>query len=220
VRGLFIDYGLSKYPIALLDMKVAHESVLAGGEECIFITEHEAMYSAGKSSVPTDFLESHCYKTYYPRRGGRVTVHSEGQLVIYPIINLRKRAMNVSCYVRMLENWMIDALSLLNIEANLSEEGIGVWVDRSKVGFVGINVERGVASHGFCLNISNDLSLFNAIIPCGISKLSVTSVSEILGRDIQIPDIVPLFTETTPFIQPQTNLSWINRHPLKNNFIR
>ncbi|MDR1365271.1 MAG: lipoyl(octanoyl) transferase LipB [Holosporales bacterium] len=202
----FIDYGLSKYSIAMLDMQIAHDAVVNGGAELVFITEHEAMYSAGKSFAEEDFLEPPRHPVYYPNRGGRVTVHAEGQIVVYPIINLRKRNLNISNYVSMLERWMIDVLKMFHIDARASDRGIGVWIRDSKIGFVGVCVRNGVSSHGVCLNVSNDLSMFNSITPCGITGLSVTSVSEVTGgKTANVDDIKSAFIETVPAALHNTN---------------
>ncbi|MDR0942497.1 MAG: lipoyl(octanoyl) transferase LipB [Holosporales bacterium] len=196
----FIEYGLSKYPIALLDMEIACESIVHGGKECVFITEHEPLYSAGKSFENKDFLTKLNFPIYYPKRGGRVTVHSPGQIVLYPIINLRKRNLNVSEYVKILENWIIEVLATFQITSRLSDDGIGVWVNDAKIGFIGIRIEKGVSSHGLCLNVSNDLSMFKAIAPCGISGLRITSINnEVSKNKVTIARVAKAFIETSPF---------------------
>jgi len=188
-----------KYPISLIDMEIAHENVLNGEEECIFITEHEGLYSAGKSSKEEDFLYKTDFPIYYPRRGGRVTVHSKGQIVVYPIINLRKRDINISDFIKKLEYWMIDVLNEFGIIGYLSEEGIGVWANGAKIGFVGIAIEKGVSTHGLCLNVSNDLDCFNSIVPCGLNNLDITSIEKITGREIIIETVADVFINKIKF---------------------
>ncbi len=178
----FIDLGVTKYPVALLEMDIAVENVLNGEDECIFFTQHEALYSAGKSFRHEEFLNAPSLPVYYPNRGGKITVHSPGQIVIYPIINLKKRNINIHEYVIMLENWMIDVLKEFGIAGQKSDKGIGVWIktpnhEDAKIGFIGIHVTHGVTSHGLCLNVSNDLSLFKSILPCGFNDLLITSFS-------------------------------------------
>ncbi|MBQ2174189.1 MAG: lipoyl(octanoyl) transferase LipB, partial [Alphaproteobacteria bacterium] len=155
-------------------------------DECIFFTEHEALYSAGKSFEKTDFLKTPQLPVYYPNRGGRVTVHSPGQVVIYPIINLKKRNLNIHEYVVILENWMIAVLKDFGISGQTSDKGVGVWVKDpqhgdAKIGFIGIHVTHGVTSHGLCFNVCNDLSLFNSILPCGLLNNSLITTSSKLG---------------------------------------
>lgn len=197
----FIKYeGLTNYSISLIDMEIAQENVLSGSEECVFVLEHEALYSAGKSFEIKDFLLISDIPIYYPKRGGRVTIHSPGQLVLYPIINLKNRDINVRSYVEILEKWIIDVLKKFDIEAYLSEDGIGVWTKGSKIGFVGIRIEKGVSSHGLCLNVSNDLDLFNAIIPCGINNAHITSMEKVLNKKIKVNDVAKKFIEMSPFL--------------------
>ena len=179
----FIDLGLTKYPIALIEMDIAVENVLKGEDECIFFTEHEALYSAGKSFLKEEFIKTPKLPIYYPNRGGRITVHSPGQVVIYPIINLKKRNLNIHDYVKILENWIIEVLSDFGISGKTSDKGVGVWIEEpqrgdAKIGFIGIHVTHGVTSHGICFNVSNDLSLFDSIVPCGLYQLSITSLSK------------------------------------------
>lgn len=195
----FINLGLTKYPIAMLEMGIVIENVKNGNEECILITEHEALYSAGKSYDSSDFITLPKYPVYFPQRGGRVTVHAPGQLVIYPIIDLKKRNLNVSSYIRLLEFWIIHALNKMNVKSILSNEGVGIWIEDSKVGFIGVRIEHGIAFHGLCLNVSNDLSMFNSIIPCGINNLKITSLEKYLNKTIDMNEVIRSFIETNPF---------------------
>lgn len=195
----FVNLGLTKYPIAMLEMDIALDQVKNGGEECVLITEHESLYSAGKSFELKDFITKPRFPIYFPKRGGRVTVHSPDQLVIYPIVNLKKRNLNVSSYVELLEFWIIDVLAKFGIEGTLSSEGIGVWVKNAKVGFIGIRVEHGITSHGLCLNVSNDLTMFNSIVPCGIDGLSITSLEKAKNERIEMQRVIEAFIATTPF---------------------
>lgn len=182
-------------------MEIAFENVLNDEEECIFLVQHEGIFSAGKSYRESDFIGQKKLPVYHTNRGGRVTIHSKGQIVIYPIINLKKRGINISSFVHTLENWMMDVLKYIGIESRTSEKGIGVWTkdELSKLGFVGIHISKGISTHGLCLNINNDISLFESIIPCGIQNINITSVSNILGYDINIEKIAEIFIQTCPF---------------------
>lgn len=195
----FIEQGITKYPLTLIDMEIAKEQVLLGEEESIFIVQHEPLYSAGKSFERKDFLLPTNYPIYFPRRGGRVTVHSPGQLVIYPIINLRKRGLNIHDYIKALEDWIIKSLVKLGINSTRSNEGIGVWINDAKVGFIGVRIERGVSTHGLCLNISNDLSMFNNIVPCGINGVKITSLEKSQNKKFRISEVSDVFINTSPF---------------------
>ena len=200
----FFDLGLTKYPVALIDMDIAVRSVIDGEEECIFVTQHEALFSAGKSFEKKDFMKIPNCPIYYPNRGGRITIHSPGQLVIYPIIDLRKRNINIHDYVAVLENWIIKVLKDFGIAGKTSDKGVGVWVNSAndsdaKIGFIGIHVTHGVTSHGLCVNISNDLSFFDFIVPCGLSNITISSVAK-LGIVVSIKDVVSSFKRHCPFL--------------------
>jgi lipoyl(octanoyl) transferase len=163
--------GITKYAIALLDIEIAAENVKNGEEECVFTCQHEGVYSAGRSALDSDFKASMAsYKVYYTNRGGRVTAHFPGQIVVYPIINLKMRNISLGEYVWMLEDWMIKALAEYGLEAYRTDLGRGVWIQGGKIGFVGIRVSSGVATHGFCLNITDDIEQFRGIIPCGLDS--------------------------------------------------
>lgn len=184
-----VSDGIVPYSIALVNMDIAFDNVLRGGEECVFIAEHQGIYSAGKSFEHSDFIGQFDYPIYYTKRGGRVTVHNIGQIVIYPILNLKKRNLNVSAYVGILAQWMIDVLHQFDITATISDQGIGVWVNHSKIGFIGLRIEKGVSTHGFCLNVNNTLAPFAEIIPCGIKDISITSMEKILGHKIAMREV-------------------------------
>jgi lipoyl(octanoyl) transferase len=181
-------------------MEIAKQAVLNGERESIFIIEHECMYSVGKSSKIEDFTKIPNIPLYYTNRGGRITVHSPGQIVIYPIINLKKRELSINNYVRILEDWMICVLEKFGLHAKKSTKGVGVWMnDVEKIGFVGIQIEHGITSHGLCLNVSNDLSLFDAIVPCGIKRIHVTSMEKALEKTPCVSDVIETFIANPPF---------------------
>lgn len=199
----FINLGLTKYPVALLEMDIAVENVQNGEEECVFFTEHEALYSAGKSYRPEEFIQPPKLPVYYPNRGGKITVHSPGQLVIYPIVNLKKRNLNIHEYVTILEKWIIDVLYEFGITGKTSDKGVGVWVEDprlgdAKIGFIGIHVSHGVTSHGLCFNVSNELSLFVSVEPCGLSDEKVLSLST-LDISSSIRDVMAFFIFHSPW---------------------
>lgn len=190
---LIDNNGYSNYTISLLDMEIARDACHATGEEFIFFHEYEGVYTAGRSFDPNDFKSPTLLDMYYISRGGQVTVHSAGQLVIYPIINLKNRGLNISQFVNILEQWMIDVLEDLGIRGNRSSLGRGVWVDDIKIGFIGVNISKGISSHGICFNVSNDLSYFDNIVPCGIPDCPITSVQKQLNATISIQEIKKLF---------------------------
>lgn len=189
----------SKYIFSLIEMDMAFEEASENNQESIFFTEHEGIYSAGRSFLSSDFLAKPKLPVYFPNRGGKITVHSKGQLVVYPILSLKNRNLNVSDFVWMLEKWMIVVLEKFGIKAETSEKGRGVFVQGRKIGFVGINISKGISRHGLCLNISNDLSFFDAIVPCGLKNIKITSISRELSAAPTLEEAATVFKELCPF---------------------
>ncbi|HAD76013.1 MAG TPA: lipoyl(octanoyl) transferase [Gemmatimonadetes bacterium] len=124
-------------------------------------------------------------------RGGDVTYHGPGQLVGYPILDLKPDRKDVHRYLRDLESVLVHTLGEMGIQGEPVPDLTGVWVDGRKVAAIGVRISSGwITSHGFALNVSNDLSFFETIVPCGIQDVSVTSVSQELGRPVGVPDIL------------------------------
>ncbi len=129
-------------------------------------------------------------------RGGDVTYHGPGQLVGYPILDLKPDRKDVHRYLRDLEAVLIRTLDEMGIRGEPVPGLTGVWVDGRKIAAIGVRVSSGwITSHGFALNVSNDLSFFETIVPCGIQDVSVTSVSEEVGRPIGVPDLLGIVSE-------------------------
>ncbi len=129
-------------------------------------------------------------------RGGDVTYHGPGQLVGYPILDLKPDRKDVHRYLRDLEAVLVHALDQMGIRGEPVPELTGVWVEGRKIGAIGVRVSSGwITSHGFALNVSNDLSYFETIVPCGIQDVSVTSVSQELGRSVGVADMVGIVSE-------------------------
>ena len=126
-------------------------------------------------------------------RGGGVTYHGPGQLVGYPVLALEEPRRDLHRYLRDLEGALIDALAGLGVKAERAVGLTGVWTACSKIAAIGVRISSGwITSHGFALNVSNDLSFFETIVPCGIQDVSVTSVSQELGRPVGVPDILAI----------------------------
>jgi lipoyl(octanoyl) transferase len=141
------------------------ENLLAGDE---------VLDRAGISFYPTD-------------RGGDVTYHGPGQLVGYPIVDLRDWKRDVGAYVRAIEQTIIDTLGDFGIEAGRIPKLTGVWVGERKIAAIGVHISRWVTSHGFALNVNTDLSYFQYIVPCGLTK-PVTSIAQ-LGVSASLEEV-------------------------------
>ena len=170
-----------------------HAEVVAGTRpDTLVLLEHEAVYTAGKRTEPQERPQDGT-PVVDVDRGGKITWHGPGQLVGYPIVRLPE-PMDVVAYVRRLERLLIDVLRPLGVDGYQVEGRSGVWVRRplseDKVAAIGVRVQQGVTMHGFALNCDNTLAGFRGIIPCGITDAGVTTVSEVVGRDVSPADLV------------------------------
>ncbi len=131
-------------------------------------------------------------------RGGDVTYHGPGQLVGYPILDLKPDRKDLHAYLRDLEEALILALSRLGVSGAIRRDGMtGVWLPQGKVAAIGVRVSSGwITSHGFALNVATDLAYFETIVPCGIATENVTSLREVLGRDVGIEDVEPTLVDS------------------------
>ena len=170
----------SSYEKASMRM-LAHAKALASGDasEAVFITQHKSVYTAGTSAREEDLLNSAGIPTYRSGRGGQWTWHGPGQLVIWPVLDLNVRRRDVRTYIYALEGWMIDVLKCFAV-TGVRREGLpGIWISRNDIGLpekmdkilaVGVRISKWVTMHGIALNHEPDLTQYDGIIPCGVSK--------------------------------------------------
>mgnify|MGYP000414802278 CR=1 FL=1 len=192
IKLKFKNIGLKPYAEALNVQQEVHQTIIDGGTDTLILCEHPHVYTFGKSAdinnllVDSDFLKTIDAEVFETDRGGDITYHGPGQLVGYPIINLRKYGIGVKKYVETLEVSIIKTLESFNILAYQIEGLTGIWVGeesevKRKIGAIGIRVRNGVSMHGFALNVTTDLSYFNHIVPCGIANKEVTSIYQETG---------------------------------------
>jgi lipoyl(octanoyl) transferase len=134
-------------------------------------------------------LEEEGVEVFESGRGGDVTYHGPGQLVGYPILDLRPDRCDVHRYVRDLEEVIIRTAAAFGIAAGRSTGLTGAWVGDAKLAAIGVRIARWITSHGFALNVSTNLSHFGLIVPCGITDKGVTSLEKLLGRPVPMPDV-------------------------------
>ena len=150
--------------------------------ELIWILEHEDLYTAGTSYKENEILDK-SINVFKSNRGGKITYHGPGQLICYFVIDLKKRNKDIRKFISTIENTIINTLKFYKIETFPDRENIGIWYDNNskiqKVAAIGIKVSKWIAYHGFSINIDNDLSKYNAIIPCGIMDKGVTNLRTI-----------------------------------------
>ena len=167
------------------------ESCLNMASETVLLLEHEPVYTIGrlpdKSSLrmPSQLP----YRVFEINRGGQATYHGPGQLVGYPILDLRGRGRDLHIYLRNLEGLLIDLMADFGIGASRVEGKTGVWVEGRKIASIGVGVRKWVTMHGFALNVSSDLHGFQHITPCGIADVCMTSVSQEVGEEIPLESI-------------------------------
>ena len=178
------------------DLQVSLARAVQEGEQpnTLLLLEHPPVYTRGRLSQPEQILLTPerlaelGIPVYEVDRGGQVTFHGPGQLVGYPVVNLRDWGGPVR-YVRTLEQIIIKTLSDFGVQAGLVEGLTGVWVGDAKIAAIGVKIRRGVAYHGFAINVDTDLSYFDHIIPCGIGDRPVTSLAKVLGDPVE-PEMV------------------------------
>ena len=202
---LVVRLGLVGYEDGLR-MQGALERARAEGEigDLVVMLEHPPVYTKGRRSsaaelpMGEEWYRMQGIEVAETDRGGQVTYHGPGQLVAYPIVDLRQlsRPDDVHAFVRSMERAMIAAIGDLGVEAGLIEGLTGVWVgsepppagDARKIGSIGIHVRRGISTHGLAVNVANDLQPFEWIVPCGIEACRMTSLTRELGAEQSVDE--------------------------------
>ena len=157
----------------------------------LLLLEHPPVFTLGRNGKASNVLNPGDIPVLRVDRGGDVTYHGPGQLVGYPLIDVRR--LGVRRFVAGLESSLVDCLASLGVAARRQEGCVGVWASRGKIASIGVRVSRGVSTHGFALNVSNDLEPFGRINPCGQPGCAVTSVSAELGRAVATSEAADRF---------------------------
>jgi lipoate-protein ligase B len=164
-------------------------------EDTLLLLEHPPTITIGKSGKPENVLVSQEQLTkqgislFFTDRGGDVTYHGPGQLVAYPIIDLRNRGRDIHRYIRELEEVVIRTLADFSISAHRDSNHAGVWVKEAEIAAIGLSVKRWITMHGIALNINSNLEHFTLINPCGFTDRTATSISRLLGWEIAMAEV-------------------------------
>ena len=159
-----------------------NDVILGKKKELLWILEHPTVYTAGKRANKNDLLDKNL-KVITTNRGGKYTLHSPGQKVVYFVLNLNKRKKDIRKLINKIEECIIKVLNEYKVKSYADKKNIGIWIknknNAEKIAAIGIRVKKWVAYHGFSINIYNDLTKYKKIVPCGIKNKGVTSFKEI-----------------------------------------
>jgi lipoate-protein ligase B len=188
--------------------------------DVLLLLQHPPVFTVGRFrgeediAVPPEMLARGGIAVFHTNRGGGITYHGPGQLVGYPVLNLKENGLVVREYIQKLEATIIKLLLALGIQGHRVVEYPGVWVGEKKICSIGIHVSHHITTHGFALNVSNDLRYFKRVRPCGLSGEVMTSVWELLGHRVGMKTVIgkllPSFSETFCLSCEQESDRWLS----------
>ena len=190
-------HGLVPYDSAITIQKELHKSVSEGGPDQLILLQHPHVFTMGRRAKDQDVLidqenlANYGIRIHRSDRGGEVTYHGPGQLVGYPIINLRRAGnMGPLTYVNKLQETISNMLSNYGISSETEGRPTGVWVNSKKIASIGVRISNGTSSHGFALNVTTDLSYFEHIIACGMPDAIATSISAQTKQSVSMEEVI------------------------------
>jgi lipoyl(octanoyl) transferase len=180
--------------LALQEEIVAKKREDRSSTDELLLLEHEPVYTIGRTPDRSSLLgAAHLpHPLFSINRGGQATYHGPGQLMGYPIIDLRRRGQDLHRYLRWIEQLLIELLADYGIGASRRESLTGVWIENRKIASIGVGVRHWITMHGFALNVRGNLSPFNHIVPCGINKVAMTSIEKETGKSFSVADAAEL----------------------------
>lgn len=189
----WLKSNLIEYPDAVAFMEARVRSICQGEqEECIWLLEHPALYTAGTSANAMDLIDSGRFPVFETGRGGQFTYHGPGQRIAYVMLDLNRRDRDVRRYVALLETWIIQTLAEFDIHGFQRQGRVGIWVQtpagEEKIAAIGVRVSKWITYHGLAINVTPDLDHFTGIVPCGLPQFGVTSFHK-LGKIISLGDL-------------------------------
>ena len=183
-RICLYDLGFQEYNESLKTQEQIHSYIKEKNINGIILTmNYSNLFTIGKSGKKSDILVSQevlnkkGINVYESNRGGEITYHGPGQLIYYPIINLKKLKIKPVEYVRIIQKTVINSLYDFNIQSEHENQPVGVWVKGKKISSIGVRISKSVSLHGVAINLNCDLKYFTYIIPCGIKDLNLTNIA-------------------------------------------
>tara|TARA_B100000965_G_scaffold376002_1_gene368885 strand:+ start:1272 stop:1883 length:612 start_codon:yes stop_codon:yes gene_type:complete len=168
-----------KSAINFLEKRV--KAIKNGKESDLFwVLEHPTVYTSGIRGSKSEILDKKI-KIVHTNRGGKITLHSKGQKIVYFAINLNNKKKDVRKFISMIEDGIIELLKIYNIKSKVDRKNIGIWVNDKKIAAIGIRISKWIAYHGLSINVNNNLKLYDKIIPCGLDNKKITSIVEETG---------------------------------------
>lgn len=196
-----VEAGSMDYDAAFALQKQLHAAVVSGGlPGVLLLLEHPHVFTLGRRGrdddilVDAEELAAVGAAVRHTDRGGEVTYHGPGQVVGYPIVDLRRLAAGPLDYVRRLERVLVATLADFGIRGQSEDRPTGVWVGNAKIAAIGVKISRGVTTHGFALNVDPDLAYFDRIVPCGMPGVPVTSMAAAAGAPVRAGDAARALT--------------------------
>lgn len=196
-----VDWGRTEYSMAWERQRAMADRRRSGEiPDTLVLTEHEPVYTVGTRPGADSHLREPAGPGRAPiplvrtNRGGDITYHGPGQLVGYPILDLSSQP-DLHHYLRQLERVLIHVIGCLGLAAARRDGMTGIWLEKRKIAAIGVAVRRWVTTHGFALNVSNDLAPFDGIVPCGITDGSVTSIERELNKPVSMESAKALVAE-------------------------
>lgn len=199
--GWKMDLGSRPYKAALAwqERMVAYRQHGTVRDTLFYLT-HPDVFTIGKNTPEKGIPKVKDIECFHISRGGGVTYHGPGQLVVYPIFDLARRGKDLHKFIHDIEEGIIQSLGTFGIKCRRYEEHTGVWVKRKKIASIGIAVKRWISYHGAAINLTTDLSKFNSINPCGFDPKVMTSAKEELGREIPMENFMERLSEVYSMI--------------------
>ena len=191
----FIDLGTISFTNAYNRQIEMLASISAGSSsEAVLLLEHPHVFTTGRRGLDENLLASRDFhgnplEVVRINRGGDVTYHGPGQLVVYPLLDLRRRGRDLNHYLRSLEECVINTARHFGVTSYRRDGLTGVWTDHGKLASIGVGVRRWITMHGLALNVSTDLSYFKLINPCGIPECPVTSLERLLDGPVGMQEV-------------------------------